>query len=376
MQRLHRSLILVLSFAVLCVSALALELPGTVVLDYDPTPENPRNSEGAYLELKSGRIIFYYSQFFGGSRDHSPARIAGIHSDDRGKTWSKPVTVLDDKSAANLMSVSLLRLASGRIAFFSCRKSDLDCHPYVRISDDEAVTWSEPVRVVPAPGYFVLNNDRVIQTTAGRLIVPVAFHRSKIERGGIEKAFDPRGIDLWYLSDDEGKTWREADTWYGMHARSNTGLQEPGVVELADGTLFSWARTDQRSQYGCTSKDGGQSWTAPMATSLVSPTSPASIKRIPGSGDLLVIYNDHSGRHPFTTADRRMPLVSAISKDDGKTWSPSKVLEDAPDGGFCYTAIHFVDDAVLLAYCAGTRKEGQLNRLRMRRIPLATLTAP
>ena len=45
--------------------------------------------------------------------------------------------------------------------------------------DDDGATWSEPKRVFDAPGNFVLNNDRVIQTTKGRLIVPVAFHRSR-----------------------------------------------------------------------------------------------------------------------------------------------------------------------------------------------------
>ena len=49
---------------------------------------------------------------------------------------------------------------------------------------------------------------------------------------------------MWFYSDDEGQTWQEAATWWGPPVRSGSGLQEPGLVELADGKLFGWARTD------------------------------------------------------------------------------------------------------------------------------------
>ena len=67
---------------------------------------------------------------------------------------------------------------------------------------------------------------------------------------------------------------------------------------------------------------------------------------------------------------KRTPLVAALSSDGGKTWPRRKLIEGDPDGWYCYTAIHFVDRAVLVAYCAGDSKVGALNRLRMRRIDL------
>jgi hypothetical protein len=268
------------------------------------------------------------------------------------------------------MSVSLLRLHSGAIALFYLVKNNLlDCRPVMQLSTDEAATWSEPRPVGAAPGYFVLNNDRVIQLKDGRLVVPVAFHRARASDPKNYHSLDMRSIALWYLSDDEGKSWREADTWWALPARTATGLQEPGVVELADGGLFSWMRTDQGAQFGSYSTDGGKSWSSPEATALSSPASPASIKRLPGSPDLLAVYNDHSGRFPFPKG-KRTPLVAAISTDGGKTWPRRKLVESDPDGCFCYTAIHFTEDAVLLAYCAGDAKIGGLNRLRIRRVTL------
>ena len=105
----------------------------------------------------------------------------------------------------------------------------------------------------------------------------------------------------------------------------------------------------------------------PEKTSLASPVSPASIKRLPGSANLLAVFNDHSGQFPFSKG-KRTPLVAAISSDHGRTWPQRRLLESNPDGWYCYTAIHFTGDAVLLAYCAGDSKVGGLNRLRLRRV--------
>ena len=51
-------------------------------------------------------------------------------------------------------------------------------------------------------------------------------------------------------------------------------------------------------------------------------------------------------------------------------------IEDDPDAGYCYTAILPMDNAVLLAYCAGTEADlgSCLNRLRIRRLQLSSGT--
>jgi len=344
-----------------------------IVANLEPTAEHPRKSEGAFLELKSGRVVFYYTEFYGGRGDDSPGEIVSIYSDDRGATWStQPDVVVENRGQQNVMSVSLLRLANGKIALFYLIKNGLhDCRPYMQVSEDETKTWSAPELMVQAPGYFVMNNDRVIQLRSGRLIAPLAFHRMKgPSTTDHRSSFDGRAIALWYLSDNDGKTWREADTWWALPVATQTGMQEPGVVELADGALFSWARTDQGSQYACLSTNSGKSWSAPVPTELRSPVSPATIKRLPGSSDLLAIYNDHSGKFPHPDSRKRTPLVAAISRDGGKTWPVRKLLEGDPDGWYCYLAMEFVDDSVLLGYCAGDPKVGGLNRTRLRKISL------
>jgi hypothetical protein len=248
----------------------------------------------------------------------------------------------------------------------------------MKTSSDEGRSWSDPVLCVPAPGYFVVNNDRVIQLESGRLVAPAAYHRARHTGEAMSwSAFDRRGIAIFFLSDDAGASWRESKDWWAFPGRCASGLQEPGVIELRDGRLFSFCRTDAGCQYEMYSEDGGDTWSAPRPSRFRSPCSPLSIKRVPRSGDLLAVWNDQadqgeaasSASHPLSWG--RTPLAAALSADDGKTWSSPRLLEDDPDRGFCYVAIHFTDDAVLLAYCCGQGGKGRavLQDLCVRRVP-------
>ena len=58
-----------------------------IVLLLNTGGNNPRNSEGDFITLKNGRILFIYSHYTGGSSsDFAPAYLAGRFSDDGGKT--------------------------------------------------------------------------------------------------------------------------------------------------------------------------------------------------------------------------------------------------------------------------------------------------
>jgi sialidase-1 len=348
-----------------------------IVLDLDTSPANPRNSEGAFMELRDGRLMFAYTRFTGGGDDNASADVAAITSADGGLTWPMPPEIIVKNDAAeNVMSVSLLRLQDGRIALFYLKKNGLDdCRLWLRLSSDEAKSWGPATLAIPAPGYFVVNNDRVIQLKNGRLVAPAAFHRLKGEDAKDMKNFDPRAIAVFFLSDDAGRTWRESASWWALPTVSRTGLQEPGAVELRDGTIYGWARTDQGCQYEMTSKDGGDTWTSPMPSPFKSPNSPLSLKRIPATGALLAVWNDHSGRFPspkdHALYGGRTPLVSAVSRDEGKSWEHFKEVEADPLAGYCYTAIHFLGEHAFLAYWMGESKGGAaVTRLRIRRIGL------
>lgn len=327
------------------------------VLRLAPGVENPRNSEGSFLTLKDGRIIFIYSRFYGDSRsDFGSSNLAARYSGDGGETWTQEDKIaVANEGAMNVMSVSLLRLQNGDIALFYVRKNSVnDCIPMMRISRDETRTWSDAIPcITDKKGYFVLNNDRVIQLNTGRLLMPVSLH---IKPDGTEK-FNENGIILCYYSDNQGLTWKSSDFLVNQ-----TGFmtQEPGVIELKDGSIMMFIRSDSGKQLISFSTDQGQSWTPVKAGNIVSPLSPASIKRIPATSDLLLIWNYNDGSNP-KIAGKRTPFNAAISKDEGRTWENIKTIAAHTDTRYCYTAISFTDNHVLLGHVAGRYSDGSRN---------------
>ena len=255
---------------------------GRSVLELPPREGNPRNSEGAFLELKDGRLVFVYSHFVGAAAsDHAKARLAARYSTDGGDSWGEPnfISIPGEETAMNVMSVSLLRLANGDLGiFYLLRLSWHDMRMQLMRSSDEGRTWSAPVNCMPAAGYYVVNNDRIVRLASGRIVIPAARHPARADRNEAA-AVDWRGVATFFLSDDDGVTWRESRsscTLPVVHTKS--GLQEPGVIEMAPGQLWGWARTDLGRQYEMFSNDGGETWSLPAPSRFTSPNSPLSIR--------------------------------------------------------------------------------------------------
>ncbi len=317
-----------------------------IVLLLEPREGNPRNSEGDFISLKDGRLLFVYSHFTEGSGDNAGAFLAGRYSDDEGRTWTTTdEIILENEGDMNIMSVSLFRLSDDRIALFYLRKnSESDCIPYIRISSDEAKSWGEARRCIPDDGYFVVNNDRVVRLESGRIIFPTSLHKTpESERSGI-------GMIRCYYSDNEGETWVRGQDAPNPNKATT---QEPGIIELKDGKLMLFCRTESGTQFISYSSDQGISWSSLQPSNIKSPLSPASIERIPQTGDLLLVWNNNY--KPIHDGGKRTPFNLAISKDEGKSWEKIKTLESNPNGWYCYTAIEFVGDHVLLGHCAGDR---------------------
>lgn len=336
--------------------------------------KNPRNSEGSFIKLKDGRIAFYYTRYRGKSfSDHATADVVVRYSSDNGESWSDFETVIKGPENGNVMSVSLLRLQDGRIMMMYLRKDKhtadafYDCRPTFIFSSDEGVTWTEPETIADIPVYFVGNNDRLVQLSSGRILYPVAFH-NWINSGGIV---------FVYYSDDNGKSWRPS-SWILPPADQEdkcTGLQEPGVIELDDGSVMCWHRTNYHCQWKCFSSDGGVNWTCvEPAEEFPSNLAPMQIKRNPYTGEYVAVWNDTSVERWQVEPDysnwasSRNRLVVAFSSDC-KNWHGHETLEFDRDAGFCYPAMEFTDDGgILLAYCCGGHGKICLQDLCIRKI--------
>ena len=289
-------------------------------------PENPRNSEAAIVPLKDGSLLLGWTEFYAGSgADHGPARISGKLSKDGGKTWGEKFTLVENDGGCNVMEVNFLRTKDGKLMLFYCQKNseNADCRVMMRTSGDEGKTWGGAQQISEANKYTGLTNGRSIRLASGRILL---------------EAWEG-GDSYCYLSDDDGKTWRES-----QRVKPGDGSWEPACIELKNHDVLMLMRTGLGGQYKSISKDGGETWSDPAATPLEGTAAPVSIGRIPGTGDLLAIWNHNPG------AKKRNPLSAAISKDDGETWEHFRNIEDAPDDAWAYPAVTWVGENALLTY--------------------------
>ncbi len=328
----------------------------TTLLHAVHSETHSRLSEGDVARLTDGRLLAVYQRSGPEGDDFDRMDLVVQTSSDGGGTWTPPaVLVSAGEAGQNVMSPSLLRLhASGGLLLFYLRKNaHNDARLYVRRLDDATLSLGEPVLALPAEGYHVVNNSRVAQLTDGRLVVPAAFHP---EDG--EAVWSPRrmyGQPRVFYSDDEGATWQRGSDPHPLP--DDVQLQEPGVVELQDGRLLMWMRTNAGVQYESVSTDRGATWSPPRPGPLASPLSPATLARSPWAGELVAVWNDHGGDHPFPASEPgywavgvRTPLAVALSYDDGRTWQRSRILEDAPDLHFSYPSITFDGERMIVSY--------------------------
>ncbi|MDP6777067.1 MAG: sialidase family protein, partial [Candidatus Latescibacteria bacterium] len=135
------------------------------------------------------------------------------------------------------------------------------------------------------------------------------------------------------LSDDEGATWGHSDGFLmGYLDDGHLGhwsCEEPVVAELKDGRLLCFIRSTCGRILKSTSGDGGQSWSKVEATELAMSNSPCRLNRIPGTGDLVLLWNQMSADE-IQRGYRRGRLSIAISKDDGKTWEGFRTVVQSP----------------------------------------------
>ena len=128
---------------------------------------------------------------------------------------------------------------------------------------------------------------------------------------------------------------------------------EPHIVELKDGRLLMYMRTELGAVFQSESGDGGAIWSKPQTTGLKAPESMPCLTTIPKTGDLLLIWNNGFYDPDFDHCGKRTPLTVAISRDEGKTWENFKDIETDPTYEFTNPSCHFTSrDKVIITYVA------------------------
>ncbi len=328
---------------------------------FSASTEHPRYSEGSILPLHDGSLLFADTEFDKSASDFAKARIVGRRSNDGEKSWGPAKVMQENVGHLNVMSATLRRFRTRQDAsiglFYLVKNGPDDLKVYLRTSADEGSSFGEPQLVTDAPGYHVMNNDRVAKLLDGRLLCPVAWTR--------DIKTDNHFTSFCYWSDDEGKTWTTGTSRVDLPRR---GAMEPEVLELNDGRILMIVRTQLGEIYASVSNDRGESWSPAKPWGVRSPESPATLRRIPVTGDLLLVWNpvyDAAAGH----GGKRTPLVAAVSTDEGRSWSAPHTLEDATEQEYAYTSIVFYERNVLLSYYVADTSTGRIST-RFRCLPI------
>ena len=307
--------------------------------------EDPQFRSSALVALDDGRVL----QTSGGKF---------TSSEDGGITWSEPFQ-RHDKNGDLVSPNQLVDLAGGAIGAISATR-DPDAPQFsaearrsvyyqFRRSDDGGETWSEPFDMRPPGITMHAYQDTVIRTSSGRLVLPLYM---SIGQGTWHQEGEPFvggymngnfvSTDAHFLdphftasyvvySDDEGRTWetnRDGELFIIMSQdkRRQEWTNEPSVVEVSPSKLLMIMRTRVGRLFQSWSEDDGTSWSRPEATQLAGTNAPGQIRKLPGTGHLLVVWTQQSERE-IRQGFIRTRLSSAVSRNGGGVWEKFQNVE-------------------------------------------------
>ena len=330
---------------------------------------------------KQGEILFAYSRYTGESiHDHASCDIALITSYDEGETWSEPRVIAPAAfyGVSNVMSVSALTQQNGDLAFyFLIKENDFTTTLGRAVSANGVDFTCERCRFDCKAGFYVINNDRLVRLPEGRILAPAAYMTAEENELHYRTKASITSRATMLYSDDDGASFQSVSWEYGTTDKINEyyGLQEPGVLRRADGSLFYWARTAYGVQYECETTGDVESIPRPYHGQFSSPPSPLQMKTY--GGTTYAVYNpipNYNGRQNQPGTWGRTPLVIRKS-EDAQVFGPLNVIEDDESRGYCYPALFATHDGcLLLGYCRGDAADGNtLCRIGITKIEIDTI---
>jgi lysophospholipase L1-like esterase len=308
-----------------------------------PDGEYRQNSYPVVAALPDGRLFLTWAA---STARQEKTRIVGAFSQDGGRHWDQPETIINsplgDCDPAVVLTPDEIQVYStwrpGPIVYTESWKTTRKYN---------GSSWSPAVKM-PAHHRYEVGKNHIGMTLAdGTLLMPYSWD-VLLETG--KTVNDSEGnmkLKSGVLrSHDGGQTWTPGGDMFieipqKKSKYATNGVCEPAMVLLPNGEIFALLRTSDSWHYQSRSHDGGLTWDTPTQSPLAGHNSPSALWRLRDSGDVLAVW-DYSPLH-------RWPLSAALSKDGCHTWSKPRTLANTPGFQSSYPSATQLPDGTLIA---------------------------
>ncbi len=272
-------------------------------------------------------------------------RIMAVRSSDNGRTWGKPVVVMDTAEDDRDPSVAHLKDGTLLLNWFTVRGNRVVV--VLARSTDQGKTWGEPTDLDLDSRYPFACSSPVRQLPDGTLILGLYHEDGRTNRtfGATVKSYDG------------GKTWKDLAL---IGEKSGVYLDaETDVLPLKDGTLLASLRSSKVSMHYALSGDRGKTW--------------GDVRSFGFPGHCPYLLRHRSG---VILLAHRVPATSLHwSNDEGKTWHGPVPIDSV--GGAYPSMAELPDGEVYCVYY----EEGKGSsiwgvRLRVDRQGVSVVTGP
>ncbi|MGX0496403.1 sialidase family protein [Klebsiella aerogenes] len=318
----------------------------------------PQNHAANLLPLPDGTLLCVW---FGGSQEgKADISVWGARLAPGAASWSEATKLSDDPQRSEQNPV-LFQAPDGVLwLLWTAQHAGNQDTAIVRYrqSRDGGKHWGAIATLLDEPGTFIRQPISVMPN--GNWLLPVFYCRT---RPG-EKWVGNDDVSAVKISADGGKSWRD------VAVPQSLGCVHMIITPLADGSLAAFFRSRWADHiWYSRSTDFGESWSAPIPTTLPNNNSSIQVTTL-SNGDLALVFNNMSAAG---ASERRASLYDEIEDDDGRKepertgktafWgaprAPMTVAISA-DGGKSWPWMRNLDEGD--GYCMTNNSEQKLNR--------------
>lgn len=259
---------------------------------------------------------------------------------DLGQTWNTPVDAALGATAITLKNGQFLTIGYGG-----------DHHT--------AKLYASPEAAAATPETFVA--QRQVQKSGDKVKADVLHGRLMQAKDGRIYYAISQGSEIYgkltvYYSDNNGVTWNYCQTQFESNLSDGLMLHEPDLVELPDGTIRMYIRTDSGFLCYTDSHDRGVTFDTEYTMSqLISPTTCFAVDRDGETDTYYAIFEyDVSTADMLTHQGPRNRFGLAVSYDGCKTWKYIMEMDDRGVDSALYHAnpnVRVVDGIVYASIC-------------------------